>query len=92
VAKTSRYLLDKLEGLKSKYPFVTEVRGRGLLLAVQFQRDIAQDVLMACLEKGLLVNRVKPDAIRLVPPLIINNREIDQAVGILDEVLSGIVI
>jgi predicted acetylornithine/succinylornithine family transaminase len=92
VNAVSQYLFGKLKGLKTKYPFITEVRGRGLLVAVEFQSDIAQDVLMACLHKGLLVNRVKPDAIRLVPPLIIGKKEVDQAISILDEVLSGVVI
>jgi acetylornithine/N-succinyldiaminopimelate aminotransferase len=92
VSEVSKYLFGKLEGLKAKHSFITEVRGRGLLVAVEFQSDIAQDILMACLHKGLLVNRVKPNAIRLVPPLIIGNEEVDQAIGILDGVLSGIVI
>jgi len=92
VTKVSQYLMDKLVGLKDKYPFITEVRGKGLLVAVELKKDIAQDILMECLHKGLLVNRVKPNAVRLVPPLIITKEEIDQAVGILDEVLSGVVI
>ena len=92
VKKVSKYLFGELEGLKAKYSFITEVRGRGLLVAVEFQSDIAQDVLMDCLHRGLLVNRVKPNAIRLVPPLIIEKKEVDQTVGILDEVLSGVVI
>jgi len=92
VTRVSKYLMDKLVGLKDKYPFITEVRGKGLLVAVELKKDIAQDILMACLNKGLLVNRVKPNAVRLVPPLIITDGEIDQAVGILDAVLSGIVI
>jgi acetylornithine/N-succinyldiaminopimelate aminotransferase len=92
VNEISKYLFGKLAGLKAKYPFITEVRGRGLLVAVEFKTDMAQDILMACLRKGLLVNRVKPNAIRLVPPLIIGSPEVDRAIGILDEVLSGIVI
>jgi acetylornithine/N-succinyldiaminopimelate aminotransferase len=88
VRKVGQYLMQVLRGLKDKYSFITEVRGLGLLVAVQFNREIAQDVLMACLEKGLLVNRVRPDAIRLVPPLIIGNQEVDRAVDILDGVLS----
>jgi acetylornithine/N-succinyldiaminopimelate aminotransferase len=89
VKKVGQYLMQALRGLKAKYPFITEVRGVGLLVAVEFDSEIAQDVLMACLEKGLLVNRVKPKAIRLVPPLIIGNQEVDRAIGILDRALSG---
>jgi acetylornithine/N-succinyldiaminopimelate aminotransferase len=90
VTRVGRYLMDKLVGLKDKYSFITEVRGRGLLVAFELKKDIAQDILMECLHKGLLVNRVKPNAVRLIPPLIITNEEVDQAVDILDEVLSGI--
>jgi acetylornithine/N-succinyldiaminopimelate aminotransferase len=91
VKKVGKYLLEKLQGLKKKYPFITDVRGRGLLVAIEFDTDMAQSVLMACLEKGLLVNKVKPNAIRLVPPLIIGDKEVDLATGILDAVFSGIV-
>ncbi len=91
VKKVGQYLMEGLEGLKKKYSFITEVRGRGFLVAIEFNSDIAQDILMACLEKGLLVNKLKPSAIRLIPPLIIGNKEVDGAIGILDGVFSGIV-
>ncbi len=91
VKKVGQYLMELLEGLKKKHSFITEVRGRGLLVAVEFDDDIAQDVLLACLEKGLLVNKLKPGAIRLIPPLIIGNKEVEQAIAIMDEVFSGIV-
>jgi acetylornithine/N-succinyldiaminopimelate aminotransferase len=86
--RVGQYLFDGLNKLKGKYQFITEVRGRGLLVAVEFNSDIGQPVLMACLEKGLLVNRVKANAIRLVPPLIIDNKEVDEALEILDKALS----
>ena len=88
--KVGEYLMVKLEDLRRKYTFITDVRGRGLLVAIEFNSDIAQDVLMECLKKGLLVNKLKPDAIRMIPPLIIDNKDIDTAIGILDDVLSGV--
>jgi acetylornithine/N-succinyldiaminopimelate aminotransferase len=88
--KVGQYLMDGLKKLKDKYPFVTEVRGRGLLVAMEFDSDIGADVLTDCLERGLLINRVKPNAIRFIPPLIIGNSEVDEALGILDKVLSSI--
>ena len=91
VKKVGKYLMEALEGLKKKYSFITEVRGRGLLVAIEFDREIGRDVLMACLEKGLLVNKVKANALRLMPPLIIGNKDVDEAIGILDKVFSGIV-
>ncbi len=88
--RVGEYLKKGLERLKNKYSFVTEVRGRGLLLAMEFNSDIAQSVLMSCLEKGLIINRVKPNAIRLIPPLIISNKEADEALDILDKALSTV--
>jgi acetylornithine/N-succinyldiaminopimelate aminotransferase len=90
VKKVGQYLMAGLGELKKKYSFITDVRGRGLLVAVEFNSDIAQSVLMACLEKGLLVNKVKANAIRLVPPLIIGNKEVDEALDILDKSLSSV--
>ena len=45
---------------------------------------------MACLERGLLANLLKPNAIRFIPPLTIGNSEVDEALDILDKSLSGI--
>jgi acetylornithine/N-succinyldiaminopimelate aminotransferase len=90
-ARVGQYLIEKLLGLKDKYPFITDVRGRGLLLAVEFVSDIGRQVMLDCIKNGLLVNKVKDNAIRLMPPLIIGNGEADEAVAILDTVLAGIV-
>jgi acetylornithine/N-succinyldiaminopimelate aminotransferase len=85
----SKYLMAKLDGLKSKYSFITDVRGRGLLVAIEFNSEIAKAVVAACIENNLLVNRLKLNAIRLIPPLIITNKDVDEAIGILDKVLAG---
>ncbi len=86
--KVGQYLMAGLKALQGKYPFIADVRGRGLLLAAEFNADIAQEVLMSCLDNGLLVNRLKPNAIRLIPPLIIDNNDVDEALGILDKALA----
>ena len=85
-----QYLIAGLRSLKQKFPFITDVRGQGLLLAMEFATDIAQSVVMACLEGGLLVNKLKPNALRFMPPLIIGNDEVDEALGILDKALTKI--
>jgi acetylornithine/N-succinyldiaminopimelate aminotransferase len=90
VKEMGEYLATRLKSLKQKFPFITDVRGRGLLLAMEFSSDIAQSLVMACLDNCLLVNRVKPNALRLMPPLIIGRDEVDEAVGILDKALSSI--
>ena len=84
-----QYLNNGLGELKQKYGFITEVRGLGLLQAIEFKSDIAQSLTMACLENGLLVNKLKDNALRFMPPLIIDKNDIDKALAILDKVLSG---
>jgi len=89
VKAVGQYLIAGLEGLRQKFQLITDVRGRGLLVAMEFDSDIAQSLVMACLERGLLVNRVKPNALRFIPPLIIGNKEVDEALGILDKALAS---
>jgi len=88
--KVGQYLIAGLESLRKKFQFITDVRGRGLLVAMEFSRDIAQSAVTACVERGLLVNRLKPNALRFIPPLIIGNEEVDEATGILDKALNSI--
>ena len=82
--------MTKLENLKQQFDFITEVRGQGLLIALEFDSEIAQELVKACLDKGLLVNRVKPNALRFMPPLIISEKEVDEAIGTLENVLEEI--
>jgi len=88
VGWVGQYLAACLNSLKQRFDFVVEVRGRGLLLALEFDRDIAEAVVKGCIESGLLLNSVKPSAIRFMPPLTISEREVDEAVGILERVLT----
>ncbi|MFC1940875.1 acetylornithine transaminase [Chloroflexota bacterium] len=88
--RVGEYLIKELKNLKQKFQFITDIRGRGLLVAIELSSDIAQSLVMACLDKGLLVNRVKPNALRFMPPLIISNKEVDVALDILDKALSSV--
>ena len=90
VKKNGAYLLSQLNKLKSKYDFIVEARGRGLLAAIQFNSDLTQDIVKSCMERGLLLNPVKPNAIRFMPPLIVAKKEIDEAIGILDKALAKV--
>jgi len=91
VKAVGQYLIHGLEEMKQKFQLITDVRGRGLLVAMEFGSDIAQSLVMACLARGLLVNRLKPNALRFIPPLIIGAEEVDEALGILDSALSSVV-
>jgi acetylornithine/N-succinyldiaminopimelate aminotransferase len=76
-------LAQRLAGL----PTVTEVRGRGLLLAADLGR-VASDVVDSCLERGLLVGTAGERTLRITPPLTIAADELDRASAILEEVLA----
>jgi acetylornithine aminotransferase/acetylornithine/N-succinyldiaminopimelate aminotransferase len=64
--------LEELDG-------VSHVRGLGLMQAVVFERPVARDFQMRCLEEGVIVNAVDDVTVRLVPPLVISAAEIEQA-------------
>jgi acetylornithine/N-succinyldiaminopimelate aminotransferase len=82
-ARMGRRLSGGLEQLAADFDHITNIRGKGLLLAVEFDSEIAGEVLLTCVENGLLINRVKPNAIRLMPPLIAQSADIDSALDIL---------
>lgn len=89
VKEVGLYLQKGLLKLKAKFHFIIQIRGKGLLWAVEFKDDRAESATVALLEKGLLVNRVKPNALRLMPPLIITKQDVDKAIGMMEEVFKG---
>jgi acetylornithine/N-succinyldiaminopimelate aminotransferase len=68
-------------------PGVREVRGLGLMLGAELDRP-ADEVVRSCAERGLLVGTAGADVLRLTPPLIVTTAEIEQALGVLEEVLA----
>jgi acetylornithine/N-succinyldiaminopimelate aminotransferase len=79
---------ERLRAGLAGLPGVVSVRGAGLLLAAQLDRPIAKEVAAAALGRGLLVNAVRPDAIRVAPPLLVTDDELTAALAILGDVLS----
>jgi len=70
-------------------PGVADVRGLGLLLAVELADADAKQVTAQLLEAGLVVNAVSPTALRLAPSLLVTDDEIDHAVSLIRQVLGG---
>jgi acetylornithine/N-succinyldiaminopimelate aminotransferase len=89
-AEMGERLKSGLLRLKAELGIITGVRGMGLLLAVELGCDAAQKVVLACMDQGLLVNKVKDNALRLMPPLVVNERETDRALAIIGRVLRDI--
>ncbi|MGB4864011.1 MAG: acetylornithine transaminase [Tepidiformaceae bacterium] len=83
-ARAADRFTTRLRSLEDRLEVVNEVRGRGLLLAIGFNRDCATDVLDACRRRGLLVNNPRPNTIRFMPPLNVTDDEIDRASDILE--------
>ncbi len=82
------YPQSGLKTLHTAHAGIVEVRGMDLLWAIEFSTDIAATVVAACNEAGLLLNPVRPHAIRLMPPLTVSKTEIDQALEKLSAVLE----
>jgi acetylornithine/succinyldiaminopimelate/putrescine aminotransferase len=74
-------LKSKLEEVKARHESsIKEVRGMGLLLAVEFHEAISGELVTSCNAGGLLLNPVRPNAVRFMPPLNISEAEVDIAV------------
>ena len=82
--EVGRYFREKLSSLKEKFPFIKEVRGKGLMLGMELDIE-GKPVMDKAREKGLLINVTKGKVLRFLPPLIIKKAEIDEAVFILEE-------
>ena len=86
--RMGNYFLAKLQDLKARHALISEVRGRGLMLACSLTIDGA-DIVTSCQEKGLLINCTGGKTLRFVPPLIVEEKDIDAAISILDDVMEG---
>jgi acetylornithine/N-succinyldiaminopimelate aminotransferase len=88
VKRVGEHLADRLHAFDN--PLVREVRGSGLWRAIGLDGPHAGAVEAAARQRGLLVNAVKPDALRLAPPLILTEAEVDEAVPLLDAALADV--
>ena len=82
--ETGAYFVEQLYSL----PYVKEVRGRGLLIGVEFTKPIANEVKHLAVENRLLITAVRPNVIRMAPPLIVTKEQCDKAVQILIKCVS----
>ncbi len=89
VRRASGLLMSRLRSMEDRLGVVNEVRGRGLLVAVGLTRDCSAEVVDQCRKRGLLVNNVRPNSIRLMPPLNVRDDEIGRACDILEEAIAA---
>ena len=87
-AKMGEYFMNKLKDL----PNVKEVRGKGLLVGVEFEEGISSaDIKHACVDRKLLVTAVGTSIIRMLPPLIVTEAECDKAFDILKASVESLI-
>ncbi|MBI4219048.1 MAG: aspartate aminotransferase family protein [Chloroflexi bacterium] len=87
-AKAGILMQGKLNALKEKFTFIREVRGMGLLIGFEMTDNRSAAVMQECEKNGLLVNSVRPNTIRFMPPLNVGNAEIDRALEIFERALA----
>lgn len=90
VSAVGQRLREGLNALESRHEYITQVRGMGLLLALQFNSDITPQVVSLCNQEGLLLNPLRPNALRLMPPLTVTPQEVDMALERLERALSKV--
>ena len=81
------YFLSKLKEMGSRFPFVKEVRGKGLILGMELKFEGAS-IVKAMMEKGFLINCTMGNVLRFLPPLTVTKEEVDQLIGALEETMK----
>jgi predicted acetylornithine/succinylornithine family transaminase len=87
--RVGEYFLSRLEEIKKKFPFVQEVRGRGLILGMELKIEGAE-IVKKMMKKGFLINCTAGNVLRFLPPLIVTEEEVDRMISALEEVFKGV--
>src|SRR3954465_12060857 len=89
IGRVGQHFESRLRAIAPSRPIVKEIRGAGLMWGLELTRD-AGAVVPAGLERGVVVNRTAETVVRLLPPLVITEPEIDEALGRLDAALGAV--
>jgi 4-aminobutyrate aminotransferase len=98
-AEAGEHLLAGCRELMAKHALIGDVRGKGLMIGIEFVKDRATKerataerdaIVQACFYKGLLVLGAGRNTIRLSPPLVISQAQADVALGILDQAIGEV--
>jgi acetylornithine/succinyldiaminopimelate/putrescine aminotransferase len=85
--KLGKYAMTRLGELKAKHDFISQLRGRGLMIGIELDIPGA-DLVSACLEKGLRINCTQETVLRFMPAATATKQQIDEAIDILAAVLA----
>ncbi len=89
-AEIGEYLLSQLRALQAKHDVIEEIRGLGLMVAFDLKVESAPKVVAEALKRGLILNPTGPNTVRMVPPLIIDKAEVDEAIATIDSILESL--
>lgn len=85
--RMGEYMIDGLKRLAGRYPFIKDVRGKGLLVGMELNFN-GESIVHECLEEGFLINCTSERVLRFIPPLIITRDEIDMLFDVLDKIFK----
>ena len=88
IPRVSAHLFARAHALAARHSVITDVRGAGLLVGIELATDAAP-VIQAALARGLLVNRTAGTVVRLLPPYIATERDVDEAMDIFGAALAA---
>ncbi|HBE78779.1 MAG TPA: acetylornithine transaminase [Firmicutes bacterium] len=91
VSKQGEYLLKTINDIAKDFE-LTNIRGRGLLIAFDLPLEKGCEVVSACFQNGLIINSPRPGMIRLMPPLIVERKDIDDMIEVLSNALAKVVV
>jgi len=87
--KVGNYFLARLEEMRGKFPFIRDVRGKGLILGMELKME-GGSIVKEMMKRGFLINCTMGNVLRFLPPLIVTKEEVDQMLKGLEEVLQSI--
>ena len=86
-ARMGALIMDAFSVMKGKYPFIKDIRGKGLMIGIELDIDAAP-VVEKALGEGLLINAIKNRVIRMLPPLVLGEKDAEKGIGIIDGILQ----
>jgi acetylornithine/N-succinyldiaminopimelate aminotransferase len=82
--KSGQYFIEKLNKIKNKYSVIKQVRGKGLMIGIEFNEPVAEKLVTDALNDKLVINRVSDNTLRFLPILEITKKNIDTLIKWLD--------
>jgi 4-aminobutyrate aminotransferase len=87
-ARMGEYILERIKGWPARHPQVRDVRGRGLMVAIELtSAELRDRIVNQAFERGLLILGAGPTAIRLMPPLVVEKEQADFALDVIEKCL-----